>query len=144
MFIGVLARSCDRRFLPKTEGRVPRFHTFSISASSRLVKNSAACSLAASACIRSAARKAGTLAALVAAGERQALSSCDRHQVEIRLCAWSESPIDKPKRLGYRDTVNREDVSQAAAAMGRRSYRVRLRRFGIERLREIARTNGKK
>jgi hypothetical protein len=28
--------------------------------------------------------------------------------------------------------------------MGRRSYRARLRRFGIERIREIARENGKK
>jgi hypothetical protein len=28
--------------------------------------------------------------------------------------------------------------------MGRKSYRVRLERFGIERLREIARENGKK
>lgn len=27
--------------------------------------------------------------------------------------------------------------------MGRKSYRVRLERFGIERLREIARENGK-
>ncbi len=28
--------------------------------------------------------------------------------------------------------------------MGRKSYRVRLERFGLERLREIARENGKK
>jgi hypothetical protein len=28
--------------------------------------------------------------------------------------------------------------------MGQRSYRARLRRFGIERIREIARENGKK
>jgi hypothetical protein len=35
-------------------------------------------------------------------------------------------------------------ISKAASLMGRRSYRVRLDRFGIERIREIARENGKK
>jgi len=35
-------------------------------------------------------------------------------------------------------------VSKAASLMGQRSYRARLRRFGIERIREIARENGKK
>jgi hypothetical protein len=34
--------------------------------------------------------------------------------------------------------------SEAARLLGRRSYRVRLARFGIERLREIARENGKR
>jgi hypothetical protein len=34
--------------------------------------------------------------------------------------------------------------SEAARLLGRRSYRVRVARFGIERLREIARENGKK
>jgi hypothetical protein len=34
--------------------------------------------------------------------------------------------------------------SEAGAVLGRRSYRVRLEKFGIERLREIARENGKK
>ena len=38
----------------------------------------------------------------------------------------------------------RQAVSQAASLMGQRSYRARLRRFGIERLREIARQTGKK
>jgi hypothetical protein len=33
--------------------------------------------------------------------------------------------------------------SEAGRTLGRESYRVRLRRFGIERLREIARENGK-
>jgi hypothetical protein len=35
-------------------------------------------------------------------------------------------------------------VSEAASLMGKRSYRARLQRFGIERLQEIARKNGKK
>ena len=35
-------------------------------------------------------------------------------------------------------------VSQAASLMGRRSYQARLKRLGIERLRAIARENGKK
>lgn len=34
--------------------------------------------------------------------------------------------------------------SEAARLLGRRSYRVRLERFGIERLQRIARENGKK
>ena len=35
-------------------------------------------------------------------------------------------------------------VSKAASYMGKRSYQVRLERFGLERLQEIARENGKK
>ena len=34
-------------------------------------------------------------------------------------------------------------ISEAASALGKRSYRVRLKRFGLERLQEIARENGK-
>jgi hypothetical protein len=34
-------------------------------------------------------------------------------------------------------------ISQAASAMGKRSYKARLKRFGLDRLREIARENGK-
>jgi hypothetical protein len=34
-------------------------------------------------------------------------------------------------------------ASQAASLMGKRSYKARLERFGIERLQEIARENGK-
>ncbi len=37
-----------------------------------------------------------------------------------------------------------KQVREAAAWMGRKSYRVRLERFGLERLQEIARENGKK
>jgi hypothetical protein len=36
-----------------------------------------------------------------------------------------------------------EARSEAGRLLGRRSYRVRLNRLGIERLREIARQNGK-
>lgn len=35
-------------------------------------------------------------------------------------------------------------ASQAASLMGKRSYKARLERLGIERLQEIARENGKK
>jgi len=35
-------------------------------------------------------------------------------------------------------------VSKAASLMGKLSYRARVKRFGIERIREIARENGKK
>ena len=40
--------------------------------------------------------------------------------------------------------MGKKAVSEAASLMGKRSYRSRLERFGIERLREIARENGKK
>jgi hypothetical protein len=35
-------------------------------------------------------------------------------------------------------------INKAASLMGQRSYRARLKRFGIERIRQIARENGKK
>ena len=35
------------------------------------------------------------------------------------------------------------EASKAASLMGRRSYKARLERFGIARLQEIARENGK-
>jgi len=35
-------------------------------------------------------------------------------------------------------------VSEAASLMGKRSYAARVKRFGIERIRQIARENGKK
>ena len=37
-----------------------------------------------------------------------------------------------------------KSVTQAASLMGKRSYRARLERLGIERIQEIARENGKK
>jgi hypothetical protein len=36
-----------------------------------------------------------------------------------------------------------KSVTKAASLMGKRSYRARVARLGIERIREIARTNGK-
>ena len=35
-------------------------------------------------------------------------------------------------------------ISEAASLMGKRSYAARLERLGIERIREVARENGKK
>ena len=40
--------------------------------------------------------------------------------------------------------MGKKPVSEAASLMGRCSYSARLERFGIERIREIARENGKK
>jgi hypothetical protein len=37
-----------------------------------------------------------------------------------------------------------EAASKAASLMGKRSYKARLERFGLVRLQEIARENGKK
>jgi hypothetical protein len=35
-------------------------------------------------------------------------------------------------------------LREAASLMGKRSYEARLKKFGLRRLQEIARTNGKK
>ena len=40
--------------------------------------------------------------------------------------------------------MGKNKASEAASLMGKRSYRARLKRLGIERIREIARENGKK
>jgi hypothetical protein len=39
--------------------------------------------------------------------------------------------------------AKKNPVSEAASLMGKRSYKARLERLGIERLQEIARENGK-
>lgn len=36
------------------------------------------------------------------------------------------------------------ETSQAAALLGKKSYKARVERFGLERIQEIARENGKK
>jgi hypothetical protein len=40
--------------------------------------------------------------------------------------------------------MNRTDLSKFTSWLGKRSYSARLERLGIERIREIARENGKK
>ena len=45
--------------------------------------------------------------------------------------------------LGYY-SVNKAEIRTFTSWLGKRSYRTRLKRFGIERLQEIARENGKK
>ena len=40
--------------------------------------------------------------------------------------------------------MNTRELKQFTSWLGRRSYEVRVRRLGIERIREIARKNGKK
>ena len=40
--------------------------------------------------------------------------------------------------------MNRTDLKKFTSWLGKRSYRARLERLGIERIREIARQNGKK
>jgi len=39
--------------------------------------------------------------------------------------------------------MGKSKASEAASLLGKRSYWVRVERFGIERIREIARENGK-
>ena len=40
--------------------------------------------------------------------------------------------------------MNRKDIKRFTAWLGKRSYKSRLERLGIERIRQIARENGKK
>jgi hypothetical protein len=40
--------------------------------------------------------------------------------------------------------MGKSKASKAASLMGKRSYRARVKHLGIERIREIARENGKK
>ena len=40
--------------------------------------------------------------------------------------------------------MNQSDLRHFTSWLGKRSYRARLERFGLERLQEIARENGKK
>jgi hypothetical protein len=40
--------------------------------------------------------------------------------------------------------MRKRQISEAASLMGKRSYKARLKRLGIERIRQIARENGKK
>lgn len=40
--------------------------------------------------------------------------------------------------------MTRKQLHEVASWMGRRGYRVRLAKYGIERIREIARANGRK
>jgi len=40
--------------------------------------------------------------------------------------------------------VKQLQIAEVMSWMGKRSYSARVRRFGIERIREIARQNGKK
>ena len=40
--------------------------------------------------------------------------------------------------------MNKSEIRAFTSWLGKRSYQTRLKRFGIERLREIARENGKK
>ena len=40
--------------------------------------------------------------------------------------------------------MKKEDIQQFTSWLGKRSYRSRVRIWGIERIREIARENGKK
>lgn len=40
--------------------------------------------------------------------------------------------------------MTRRQIHEVASWMGRRGYRVRLEKYGIERIREIARSNGRK
>ena len=42
------------------------------------------------------------------------------------------------------DEINPNEIRQFTSWLGKRSYKARLERFGLERLRKIARENGKK
>lgn len=40
--------------------------------------------------------------------------------------------------------MNQDDLRKFTSWLGKRSYRARVKRFGMKRIREIARENGKK
>ena len=40
--------------------------------------------------------------------------------------------------------MTKNDIRQFTSWLGKRSYKARVKRFGMERIREIARENGKK
>ena len=40
--------------------------------------------------------------------------------------------------------MNKDEIQQFTSWLGKRSYKARLERFGLTRLQEIARENGKK
>ena len=40
--------------------------------------------------------------------------------------------------------MNKKELKMFTSWLGKRSYKARLKKFGIERIREIARENGKK
>jgi FaeA-like protein len=49
-----------------------------------------------------------------------------------------------PDRKQRQRTIEGVPTSEIARAFGKLSYQARLKRFGLERLQEIARENGKK
>jgi hypothetical protein len=51
--------------------------------------------------------------------------------------------IEKPKRFRIY-LVKQSEIKQFTSWLGKRSYKARLNRLGLERLQEIARENGKK
>lgn len=53
-------------------------------------------------------------------------------------------PLENRNSLGYSLTVNKTELKQFTSWLGKRSYKVRLERMGLERIQEIARENGKK
>ena len=50
---------------------------------------------------------------------------------------------NKPKQFRLL-SVKQSQIAEVMSWMGKRSYSARVERFGIERIREIARENGKK
>ncbi len=53
------------------------------------------------------------------------------------------SPLDIPSALVYSMDVTKKEISEAASAMGKRGYKAKLERRGLEEIQETARANGK-
>ena len=46
--------------------------------------------------------------------------------------------------LGYKTDMSRKELRRFTSWLGKRSYKARLERLGLERIQQIARENGKK
>jgi len=51
--------------------------------------------------------------------------------------------IDNQTALVYSIDVTKKEISEAASAMGKRGYRTKLEKRGLEEIQETARNNGK-
>jgi hypothetical protein len=84
--------------------------------------------------------KLGTVAEVIGSGEfpksaTQEVSESAQRSVFLLT--------DKPKQFRLYG-MKQSQVAEVMSWMGKRSYATRVQRFGIERIREIARENGKK
>jgi hypothetical protein len=52
--------------------------------------------------------------------------------------------LDIPIRIGYSASMSKSQISEAASALGKRGWRAKVKKLGMERIQAIARENGKR